>query len=222
MYYIQLNSQVIAYEKTGEGRPVILIHGNGEDHKVFNELKEILRDNYTVVAVDSRGHGESAMPKEYHYKDMANDMVALIDSLNLVKPIVVGFSDGGIVGLLMAIEHSDILGGLITCGANLTPSGLKWKESWKMKKAYRKDKNPLTYMMMTEPNITEKDLEKISVLTFVMAGEDDAIKEEETRNISAHIADSRLYILEGETHGSYVTHETKLKKYIDDLEALID
>ena len=61
--YIQLNSQVICYEKTGQGKPVILIHGNNEDHHIFDTLVETMSKYHTVYAMDSRGHGESATPK---------------------------------------------------------------------------------------------------------------------------------------------------------------
>ena len=76
--YIQLNSQVICYEKTGEGAPVILIHGNTEDHHIFDRLIEDMEKDHTVYAMDSRGHGESATPKEFHYADMAEDVINLI------------------------------------------------------------------------------------------------------------------------------------------------
>ena len=84
--YIQLNSQVICYEKTGEGSPVILIHGNKGDHHTFDALAETMSNYHTVYAMDSRGYGESATPKEYHYKDMAEDVINLINALHN-KPV---------------------------------------------------------------------------------------------------------------------------------------
>ena len=99
--YIQLNSQVICYEKTGEGSPVILIHGNKGDHHTFDALAETMSNYHTVYAMDSRGYGESATPKEYHYKDMAEDVINLINALDIEKPYLIGFSDGGIIALLI-------------------------------------------------------------------------------------------------------------------------
>lgn len=217
MYYIQLNSQVIAYEKVGEGRPVLLIHGNGGSHKEFDVLTEAIKDRYTVVAPDSRGHGESATPGVYHYQDMADDMINLINALELDKPVVVGYSDGGIVALLMAIKDSDVLSGIICCGANLSPKGLKLAESLKIKSAYKKTKNPLLKLMLEEPAITREDLNKITVRATILAGENDMIKESETREIAEGIKLAELNILKGEDHGSYICDSDKLSKYIDEM-----
>lgn len=84
--YIQLNGQVIYYEKTGEGSPIILAHGNGETHKIFDILIPELSRKHTVYALDTRGHGESASPEQYHYSDMAEDIAAFVHALDLTKP----------------------------------------------------------------------------------------------------------------------------------------
>ena len=67
--YIQLNGQILYYEKYGEGQPFLLVHGNGETHEIFDVLIPELAEHYTVYAIDSRGHGLSASPKELHYMD---------------------------------------------------------------------------------------------------------------------------------------------------------
>ena len=119
--YIQLNGQILYYEKYGEGQPFLLVHGNGETHEIFDVLIPELAEHYTVYAIDSRGHGLSASPKELHYMDMADDMAAFIDALELKAPLFYGFSDGGIVGLLLASKYPDKLSKLMISGANLTP-----------------------------------------------------------------------------------------------------
>ncbi len=111
--YIQLNGQILFYEQYGEGKPLILLHGNGEDHNIFNELCDKLKDDYTIYAIDTRGHGLSATPTEYHYSDMADDLLAFIDSLAISSPCVVGFSDGGITALLAAIKDQSKLGAMM-------------------------------------------------------------------------------------------------------------
>ena len=95
--YIQLNGQVLSYEKEGEGRPLIFLHGNGESHEIWDRMIAEMAMDYTVYAIDSRGQGGSATPKEYHYKDMAADVIALIESLHIDKPVLCGFSDGAII-----------------------------------------------------------------------------------------------------------------------------
>lgn len=214
--YIQLNSQIICYEKTGEGSPVILIHGNKGDHHVFDELAASMSIEHTVYAMDSRGYGESATPKEYHYADMAEDVINLIDALSIEKPYLIGFSDGAIIALLVAIKRSELLGGIICCGANLTPDGLKHKDLRETKKDYKKTKDPKTLMMLTEPNITSSDLKKIKVPAIIIAGENDCIKEKETESIAKGIDGAILQILPGENHFSYIVHTDKLNRLIND------
>ena len=113
------------YEKQGKGRPLILLHGNGEDHHIFDESVDALAKEWTVYRPDSRGHGQSSPVREFHYQDMAEDIISMIEELQLVRPCLYGFSDGGITGLLIAAQRPDLLSGLIISGANLNPKGLK-------------------------------------------------------------------------------------------------
>ena len=95
---IQQTSKInLYYEKTGTGVPLIMLHGNGEDHTIFNKATAVLKKHFTVYAIDTRGHGKSSPVDELHYEDMANDVYEFICKLNLEKPIVYGFSDGGIL-----------------------------------------------------------------------------------------------------------------------------
>ena len=212
--YIQLNGQVLLYEKTGEGSPVILLHGNGESHEIFDKLIPGLANSHTVYAIDSRGQGGSATPKSYHYADMAQDVVNFITSLEIKKPILCGYSDGGIVALIVAIEHSELLSSIVVCGANLSPAGLTGKARREIKSAYKKAGNPLVGMMLEEPNISPESLSKITVPAIVCAGSKDIIKPKETQTIAVHIPNAKLHIFEGETHGSYVVGSDKLLEVI--------
>ena len=212
--YIQLNSQVICYEKTGEGTPVILIHGNKEDHHIFDELVEIMSREHTVYAMDSRGHGESATPKEYHYSDMADDVINLIDALDIISPALEGYSDGGIVALLVAIRASNKISRIVCCGANLSPAGIHHKDLREIKKDYKRDNDPRTLMMLVEPDIDTSELQRISVPALIIAGEKDCIKERETNRIASNIKNSQLLILPGEDHSSYIEHTDKIYNYI--------
>ena len=212
--YIQLNSQIICYEKTGEGSPVILIHGNREDHHIFDKLVETMEKEHTVYAVDLRGHGESATPKNYHYKDMAQDIINLIGALEIPKPYLLGFSDGAIVSLIVAMGRSDLISGVISCGANLTPDGIKHRDMRAIKKEFKETGDPRVALMMNEPDIKELDLKKISVPVLVVAGENDMIKEKETEKIVRGIRMSTKLILSDENHGSYIYGTDKLYQYI--------
>lgn len=208
--YIQLNGQVIYYEKTGEGSPIILAHGNGETHKIFDILIPELSKKHTVYALDTRGHGESATAEEYHYSDMAEDIAAFVHALDLKKPAFYGFSDGGITGLITASRYPSLFSSLAVSGANLTPRGLKYFMRRSIRKSYRRKKNPITKLMLKEPHITKYELSRITIPTLVLAGAKDMVKKKETKKIAKYIPNATLHILPGEDHGSYVIHSPKL------------
>lgn len=212
--YIQLAGQIINYEHEGEGRPLILLHGNGEDHTIFDELIHALSGSFSIYAMDTRGHGGSASPKEYHYREMAEDVYGLIRALELDRPLLLGFSDGAILGLLTAIKHPTSLSGLLICGANRTPKGLKWGAAREIRARFHKTGDPLLGLMLKEPDITDEELSEIRIPVLVLAGENDLIKEKETRAIAAQIPGSRLMILPNEDHASYVVHSSFLKDII--------
>lgn len=213
--YIQLDNQVLFYEKTGETGPeVVLLHGNGESHEIFDELVSKLCEDHQVITMDSRGHGLSATPSELHYADMAGDVINLISELELSKPLLVGFSDGAITAMLVAMQKSELISGLILCGGNRTPKGLTRKALHAIKKEHKKNPSALTELMLTEPDISEESLANIQVNTLVLAGQHDLIREKETKLIAACIPRGRYEILPGEDHGSYVEHSTKLLPYI--------
>lgn len=219
--YIQLNGQIICYKKSGSGQPVILLHGNGEDHSIFKELSDVLCKNFTVYAIDTRGHGESAVPGEFHYSDMAADVVNFIRALKIESPILCGFSDGGITALLTAVHHSGLLSGLVVCGANLSPKGLKGKTLREIRRRAKLGGNPLDELMLREPDIRETDLSCIRIPTFILAGEHDIVKPKETKRIASAIPNATLEILPGEDHGSYVIHSARLAPYFAAITSLI-
>lgn len=208
--YIQLNGQVIYYEKTGEGSPIILAHGNGETHKIFDILIPELSRKHTVYALDTRGHGESAAAEEYHYSDMAEDIAAFVHALDLKKPAFYGFSDGGITGLIAAGRYPSLFSSLAVSGANLTPRGLKFSVRMHFRKLYMKKRDKITGLMLKEPHITKYELSRITVPTLVLAGKKDIVKKKETKKIAKYIPKATLHILPGEDHGSYVIHSPKL------------
>ena len=214
---IEVNDIDIYYEVYGEGKPIILLHGNSETHEIFDRLIERLKNNYKVYAIDSRCHGKSEKTEEISYDLMAVDMIEFIKKLKIDKPIVYGFSDGGIIGLLVAIKQPKLLSKLIISGANLNPNGMSKSMLIISKIGYFITRNKLFKMMIKEPNISRKDLEKIEIPTYVLAGEKDVIMEEHTRLIAENIKNSKLEIIPKENHSSYVVHSEKIydiiKKY---------
>jgi pimeloyl-ACP methyl ester carboxylesterase len=211
---IEVNGTRLHYEKRGEGRPLILLHGNGEDHTIFQQALLLLEKRFCCYAVDSRCHGQS-WGGALHYSEMAEDMLCFMEQLDLRDVIFYGFSDGGIVGLLAAAQ-TDRISTLIVSGANLTPMGIKMWERLKMRVEYLFRKDPKLALMLNEPYISDDILARIRADTLVLAGDSDVIYEEETRHIADAISGAELQILEDEDHGSYIVHSEKIAKLIID------
>lgn len=207
---INVNNININYEVYGEGRPIILLHGNSESHKVFDKLIDRLKRDYKVYAIDSRCHGKSENAKSISYELMAQDVISFIKKLDIEKPVLYGFSDGGIVGLLIAIAEPDILSKLIISGANIHPSGLGNINLFIYKIGYLFSRNKLVKMMISEPDITTQQLNSIKIPTYVLAGERDIIKPAHTKLIADNIPNSTLEIISNENHGSYIVHSDKI------------
>lgn len=213
--FAHVNGIDLFYEKSGEGRPLLMVHGNGEDHSIFKEAAALLGDGFACYCVDSRGHGQSTAVEVLHYEDMAEDMIALLEELDLRDVVFYGFSDGGIVGLLAAMR-CDRIKTLIVSGANLTPTGVKGSLRLLIRVMYLFKKDPKLALMLREPQIDAEQLGRISARTLVLAGSRDLVLEEETRRIAAGIPGARLQILQGEGHGSYIVHKQKIGEIIRD------
>ena len=209
MMICEVNGVQLYYEKCGEGRPIILVHGNGESHEIFDVLIDALRRTHTVYAVDSRGHGRSSKRVASSYALMAADYRAFIETLGIEKPVWYGFSDGGIIGLMLALQAPDLLGKLIISGANLNPKGLKWHARLSMWPAALRG-DALYQMMLREPQLPARVLKRIKVPTVVLAGAHDCIRSAHTALIAESIPGSVLEIIPHATHGSYIVHSDKL------------
>lgn len=205
-----VNGVTMYYEIIGKGKPLVLVHGNGEDHTIFDCLVEKLKDHYTCYSIDSRNHGNSQKSDEIHYDTMALDVYEFIIKMGLDKPYFLGFSDGGIVGIILAIKHPSLLSKMMILGANINPKGVKLKYQKEMSDAYKMTKDPLLKMMIYEPNITWNSLEKIITETMIIVGEDDDITNRHTKAITSHIKGSELRVLKEKNHYDYVIHSDDL------------
>lgn len=209
------------YAVFGKGPPVLLIHGGLGNADVWSSLVTALEADHTVIVADSRGHGRStrdARPFSYHL--MAEDYIALLDSLKIDKVAIVGWSDGAIIGLDIGMNHPDRMSRLFSHAANYTvdgeipnfPDGPAFKiYIARMQEAYQKmSPTPdqiqdfvaqLTEMWADEPAWTEAELSKINVLTWVVLGEhDEAVKRDHTEHLAAAIPGAKLLILPGVSH----------------------
>jgi len=211
--FIKVNNINLFYEVKGEGQPLIMVHGNSEDHSIFLEASEVLKEYYKVYLIDSRSHGQSEKVKELHYDDMANDVVAFIEELDLKDVVYFGFSDGGIIGLLTALK-TDRISRLFPCGANLTPNGMSTKIKILIKLFYFFSRNDKMKLMLNEPNIKPESLKAINIPVTVIVGENDLVSSEETQQIVDNIPNAKLRKVSGGGHTSYVVHKTVIADII--------
>lgn len=202
---VKVNGVTLHYAQAGEGPPVVLVHGNGESHDLFErEIGQLAAAGFRVYAPDSRGHGANEPLSAYHYADMAEDMYQFIRALGLERPAYYGHSDGGIIGLMLALSHPETLRAMAVSGTNLSPAGLdpRFVEEYTTRNAKAPD--PLVTLMLTEPHIEAEDLAAIDIPVLVTAGERDLVLPEETARIAAYLPRARLVIVPGADHGSYV------------------
>ena len=213
--YIDVNGQRLFYVTRGpkDGRPVLLLHGNGGSHKSLRtQAMQLAKAGYRVYSPDSRGQGANPELPEYHYRDMAEDACQMILKLGLEKPAVYGWSDGGILALMIEMYHPGTCGPVVISGANLTPDCGPDFESFKQ--WILEQGTPLAMMMLNEPNIDPSELAAIEAPVLVTAGSEDLISVEHTTLIANSIRNSKLEIFEGGTHSSFIKKSPKIGRSI--------
>lgn len=214
---VTVNGISVFYEVSGNGPALILIHGNSEDHTTFDDAVPYLEDRFTVYRPDTRGHGQSSPPPdgEYHYADMAADLQGFITSLGIERPVVCGYSDGGIVALLHAMDYPNAVSRVIACGANTDPSNLTGFWAFRLRLT-RGHGDPKLRMMLHEPRISAEDLSRISCPVLSVAGSRDCIKQSDTVFIAESVRDGRVLIIPDADHSSYVEDGPTLARIILD------
>ena len=177
--------------EAGEGFPLGLLHGPFSQH-------------FRVIAVDTRGHGESPRgTAPFTLEQFAEDLKEFLDGRSITRCHLLGFSDGGNIALLFALKYPEYVEKLILNGADLCPSGVKLTTQlpivlgWGMCRKARANWEMLD-LMVTQPHIPTEALARLPMPALVVAGERDMIREGHTRAIAAAIPDSRLAILPGD------------------------
>lgn len=194
------------YEVYGKGEPLLVIHGNGSNIGEMAAQIDFFRKKYQVIAMDSRDHGKSADSKEpISYEKMTDDLAALLDHLKVGPVKVLGWSDGGIESLLLALRHPAKVKMIASMAANLVPDGAH-PAAIELIQGMLKDPKvsareaKVTKMMLTEPQIPVKRLEAIQVPVLVLAGDHDLISDVHTLDIYHHLPNSQLCIFPNATH----------------------
>lgn len=212
---IKVNDEIeLYYEVVGEGEPLIMVHGNSEDHTIFDTASEILAKNFTCYLIDSRGHGESTKTNNLDYRIMAEDIKAFITALNLKGCSYYGLADGGIIGLIAAAKYPELFKNLIISGVNTNPKGIKPWTYYAFKIFNFFHPTARFRLLLEQPNITDEELKQIKCKTFVLAGNHDLVLEEHIKHIASQIPNATLKIIDGESLGSYVVHREKIAHLI--------
>lgn len=217
-------------EVYGKGQPVLIIHGNGGSISNFVNQIPYFSKKYKVIIADSRAQGKSGDKGDsLSYEMMADDYAALLDAMKIDSADVIGWSDGGINGLLLAIRHPEKVKKLAVTGANLVPDSTAVpQEIWNMvTPAYtmlksKKDKNEtemtgfkLMRLLVENPHIPLSDLHTIKCPTLVIGGDHDVIKEEHTMLIYKNIQKAYLWILPNSGHSTPVVYKNDFNKNVD-------
>jgi pimeloyl-ACP methyl ester carboxylesterase len=218
------------YETYGKGEPLLFIHGNGGSLGNFSNQIPFFSLHYKVIAPDSRAQGKSADTRDsLTFEMMADDFNALLDSLHLDSCYVIGWSDGGINGLLLAIRHPEKVKRLAITGANLWPdtTGLtpyvynrivQGSADLRKKQQTPEVKNELKIsdLDLNEPHISLEQLHTIHCPTLVIGGDHDAIPTRHTLLISENIPQSYLWIIPNSGHSTPVFKKDQFNALIFD------
>jgi len=208
--YIELNGIELYYETYGQGEPLLLLHGNGGSIEAFRYQIPFFAKYFRVIAVDSRLHGKSGGSVDtLSYDMMAEDFCTLLAELELKEVNVLGWSDGGIDGLLMAISCPQRVKKLAISGANTVPDTTALSADMLFEMEELVNGRPVTSereitlnrMMLYQPHISKEQLANISCPVLVMAGDHDLIKTGHTIHIFESIPGAELCIFPDAHHG---------------------
>ncbi|MBQ8892943.1 MAG: alpha/beta hydrolase [Clostridia bacterium] len=190
------------YIEEGTGFPLILLHGNGEEHGYFKHQIPYFAQKYRVIALDTRGHGKTPRGEApFTIRQFAEDLKAFLDEKAIEKAHFLGFSDGGNIALCFAIKYPERVEKLILNGANLYPKGVRWSVQLPIEMGYRlaKGKNKeMLGLMVKDPMIDPAELAAVTMPALVIAGTRDMIKESHTRLIHRSLPYAELAILQGD------------------------
>ena len=222
--YATVNGIRIWYATFGHGEPVLLLHGGLANSNYWGNQVPALAGSYRIIVMDSRGHGGSTRDERpYGYDLMASDVMGLMDFLKLSKAAIVGWSDGAILGLDIAIHHPERLTRLFAFAANSDPSGVadivqspvfnvyiaraekEYQALSPTPDQYKSFFDQISKMWETEPHFTAEQLRGITVPTWIVdADHDEAIKRENTEFMANEIPNTGLLLQPQVSHFSFL------------------
>lgn len=199
------------YIESGKGFPLILLHGNGENHEYFEHQIACFSKTRRVLAPDTRGHGRTPRGSApFTIGQFAEDLKSFMEDQGIEQADILGFSDGGNIAMVFAMRYPQCVRNLILNGANLDAGGVKasvqipitigfWLTGlFAARSPKAKLHRELLGLMVHDPNLRPEELQKISARTLVIAGTRDMIKRPHTELIARSIAGAELVFLEGD------------------------
>ena len=199
------------YTEKGQGDPIIFLHGNGENCGYFQGQTDAFSKLYHVYAIDTRGHGRTPRGSQpFTIRQFAEDLLGFMDEHRIEKAHLLGFSDGGNIAMIFAIQHPERVNRLILNGANLNAGGVKRRTQIPIEIGYRiarsfagksdsaRLKAEMLGLMVNDPNVTPGELAEIQAKTLVIAGTNDMIRKEHTKLITDSIPGAELVFIKGD------------------------
>jgi pimeloyl-ACP methyl ester carboxylesterase len=229
--YYKVRGVNIYTEQYGSGKPLLLIHGNGGSIKSMAGIIPYFSGRYKVIAADSRAQGKSTDNGDsLSFEMMADDEAALLDQMHLDSAYVIGWSDGGIVALLLAMRHPPKVIKLASTGANLWPDSTALVPSvWKEEKSYydslhtkmwttAQEKNDWKIFMLDwlQPNIPLAALHNIQCPSLIISGDHDVIVLHHTVEIYQNIPKAYLWVLPDSGHATLKEHTDEFDKKVNE------
>jgi pimeloyl-ACP methyl ester carboxylesterase len=229
--FYSINGFQMYTEVYGSGPALLMIHGNNGDMSAFFRNVPYFATHYKVILADSRSQGRSLDPGHpLTFEMMADDYAALLDAMHIDSAYVLGWSDGGINALLLAIRHPAKVKRLASTGANLWPDadafapGL-WDDEKKeyetgLHKTYitAKEKNDRKLFLLDwqEPHITLAQLHTIQAPSLIICGDHDLISIAHTVLIYQNIPHANLWIVPSSGHGTLIEHADEFNRKVDE------
>lgn len=229
--YQFVNGIKLYYEEYGKGEPLLMLHGNGGSISSFSKTIPYFASRYRVIAVDSRAQGKSVDPGDsLSFEMMADDFAGLLTALRIDSACVMGWSDGGINALLLAMRHPGKVKKLVATGANISPDSTALEPSlWKQQQlAYRQYKDSVFTdpvrkndwkvfrLDVLQPNVPFQALNAINVPALIVAGDHDVIVPEHTIKIFRHIPKAQLWILPHSGHATLIDYADDFNRKTDE------
>jgi pimeloyl-ACP methyl ester carboxylesterase len=212
------------YAEFGHGEPVLLLHGGLANSSYWGNQVRALMGHYRVIVMDSRGHGRSTRDAQpFGYDLMAKDVVGLLDHLKIKRVALIGWSDGAIIGLDIAMHHPERLSKLFAFAANYDTAGVadvgqsptftafearagnEYASLSPTPRDYPAFLKAITAMWAHEPNWGKKDFARITVPTWIVdADHDEAITHDQPRTMADWIPNAGLLIEPDVSHFAFI------------------